>query len=192
MNTDEYNKDSSRYSLKVTYDSNPTECNITSIPLIRGSKDVQDLEHEGYEVVFPEPLSEKAISKMSPQEREIYHEKLSLAMIINPQEMPLSLEQASIIAKHHYSCGPGVITGVDPDKNSLTIFPQGDFDEQAHVRLNEVFTKLGYPSQLNGIEIEVASSIPYPCVAKEKLREVFTTYVREAKQFLEVGKKFLA
>ena len=190
MNTSDSNLDNaSKYSFNITYSPDSKECGIVSMPLSRESHDFLRLQEAGYEIVFPEPLSEKAVSAMSEQERAAYYEKLSLALIINPQEGTHSLEEASVIAKHHYSCGAGVITGVDPQKNSLTIFPHGDFAEQSHVRLNDLFNKLGYPSEVNGIEVEVASDIPYQCVTKTKLQELFTRYIQDVKTFFNEGKE---
>ena len=177
MSTNEHPKNtnaSSQYIMGVACDEDTTQWSRYTILLDRNSSKVQELEKEGYTVIFPAELSQESIDKMEIDEKENYELNKRLAMIVDANEGCHSLDLARDIATHYYSNCAGTITGVDYEQNALAIFPYGDYDPSAHKTLHKIFNELGYNASLDGYQLSINSDAPFCCVTKSKFQQIYT------------------
>ena len=177
MSTNEYTKTStnasSQYVMGVACDDNSNNWSRYTVLLDRNSRKVQELENEGYKIIFPAELSQQAVDKMEPDEKEHYEINKRLAMIVDSAEDCHSLDLARDIATHYYSNCAGTITGVDYEQNALAIFPYGDYDPNTHQELHKIYSELGYTASLDGEQLSINSDEPYYCVTKSKFQQIY-------------------
>ena len=173
MSTNTTTNASSQYVMGVACDDKPNQLSIYTILLDRNSRKVQELEKEGYKIIFPAELSQQAVAKMGPDEKKHYEINNRLAMIIDPKEDCHSLDLARDITTHYYSNCDGTITGVDYEQNALAIFPYGDYEPNTHQALHKIFDELGYTARLDGEQLSINSDEPYPCVTKSKFQQIY-------------------
>ena len=140
--------------------------------LDRDSATVKKLESLGFKVIYPAPLTEKAVDRMDVGDKYVYDAKMSYALVIDGKEQNLSLDFANTIARHYFSNGY-VLEGVDFEKNSITEHPHGDFREGVSSEFQDLLNGLGFQTEMDERgNVTVSSDIPYPVVRKSKLEQI--------------------
>lgn len=159
----------------VSFDRSSKEYNGLSLSgLDRDSATVKKLESLGFKVIYPAPLTEKAVDRMDVGDKYVYDAKMSDALVIDGKEQNLSLDFANTIARHYFSNGYGMIGGVDFEKNSITEYPHGDFKEGVSSEFQDLLNGLGFQTEMDERgNVTVLSDIPYPAVRKSKLEQIY-------------------
>ncbi len=161
--------------LGISMDRSSGEKNGLSLSkLDKNSDTVKKLEDLGFKVIYPAPLTEKAINEMSVGERYVYDAKMNTALVIDGNEQNRSLDFARTISQHYFSNGSGMRTGLDTKNNSITEYPFGDFEEGVSAGYQDLLNDLGFKTEMNEYgNVTVSSDIPYPAVKRSKIEQIY-------------------
>lgn len=160
--------------------------------LNKDSKEAQQLQQLGFQLIYPTALSEQAVDRMDDIAKRQYETNMSKALVVDTKEQYHTLELANIIASHYYLNGYGIVGGYDIKNNTMTEYPKGEFEKDSEKGLNDILTKLGFETQIDEqLHVTVKSDIPYPSVKQSKFKQIYDKSKGKIKEVFSKLKSFI-